>query len=99
MTRTALITGASRGLGAFLAEFLAKQNYRLILTARGADELEEGAQSLRQLGAEVTAIAGDVTDPVHRQSLAAAAQGLGRLDLLINNASTLGVSPLPSLSD
>ena len=46
----------------------------------------------------VVAIPGDVTDPEHRAQLVAAVQGLGRLDLLVNNASTLGASPLPDLA-
>ena len=99
MNRTALITGASRGLGAFLAEFLAKQNYRLILTARGEDDLQAVARSLRRYGTEVKAIAGDVTDETHRRRLGETADDFGSLDLLINNASTLGASPLPPLSD
>jgi len=99
MNRTALITGASRGLGAFLAEFLAKQNYRLILTARGEDDLQAIAQSLRRYGTDVKAIAGDVTDETHRRRLGETADDFGSLDLLINNASTLGESPLPPLSD
>jgi NAD(P)-dependent dehydrogenase (short-subunit alcohol dehydrogenase family) len=46
----------------------------------------------------VVAIAGDVTDPDHRERLVAAVRDLGRLDLLVNNASTLGASPLPALA-
>jgi NAD(P)-dependent dehydrogenase (short-subunit alcohol dehydrogenase family) len=47
----------------------------------------------------VTALAGDVTQPAHRAALAAAAQAAGRLDLLVNNAGTLGASPLPALAE
>ncbi len=63
---------------------------------RGADRLEPVAADLATR-TRVIAIAGDVTDPHHREQLAAAVHALGRLDLLVNNASTLGASPLPSL--
>ena len=99
MRRVALITGASRGLGASLAEFLARQGYDLIMTARGREPLERVAQTLEGRGGEVVAIAGDVADDGHRRRLVAAAESLGGLDLLVNNASTLGAAPLPRLAD
>lgn len=89
MTNTALITGASRGLGLALARSLADAGWRLVLTARGRDDLERAAA---ELGA--TAIAGDVTDPAHIERLSLA---VPELDLLVNNASVLGVTPLPRL--
>ncbi|KAB8190373.1 SDR family NAD(P)-dependent oxidoreductase [Nonomuraea phyllanthi] len=90
MTNTALITGASRGLGLALARSLAGAGWNLVLTARGAADLERVAA---ELGA--TAIPGDVTEAGHVQRLAQAAP---RLDLLVNNASDLGVTPLPPLA-
>ncbi|WP_327586365.1 SDR family oxidoreductase [Nonomuraea sp. NBC_00507] len=90
MTNTALITGASRGLGLALARSLAGSGWNLVLTARGADDLERVAA---ELGA--TAIPGDVADPAHVERLARAAP---ELDLLVNNASDLGVTPLPPLA-
>jgi NAD(P)-dependent dehydrogenase (short-subunit alcohol dehydrogenase family) len=89
-TPVALITGASRGLGETLAHFLAGQSYDLILTARGVDALNTVAQRLAQYGSQVIALPGDVADAPHRQRLADAAHRLGRLDILINNASALG---------
>ncbi len=97
--RAAMITGASRGLGLTLAEFLAAQGYDLILTARGADALLSAANSLRAYGTRIIALAGDVADATHRRQLSEAAQSLGRLDLLVNNASILGATPLPALAD
>jgi len=86
-------------LGASLAEFLARQGYDLIMTARGHEPLERVAQTLEGRGGEVVAIAGDVADDGHRRRLVAAAASLGGLDLLVNNASTLGAAPLPGLAD
>ncbi|MDP9863571.1 MULTISPECIES: SDR family oxidoreductase [Streptosporangium] len=93
MTKTALITGASRGLGLALARSLASDGWRLILTARGADALKPVADELGAL-----ALAGDVADPAHRDRLAHAVQDHGGLDLLVNNASGLGAVPLPPLA-
>jgi NAD(P)-dependent dehydrogenase (short-subunit alcohol dehydrogenase family) len=97
--RVALITGASRGLGTTLAGFLAGQGYDLILTARGSEALQAAADGLKPYHTAVIALAGDVADPAHRQRLFEAAQSFGRLDVLANNASDLGPSPLPTLAD
>lgn len=97
--RIALITGASRGLGALLADFLAAQGYDLVLTARGANVLESVVTGLRKYGGTVLALPGDVADAAHRKTLVVTAQSLGGLDLLINNASDLGTTPLPTLTE
>lgn len=96
--RVAFISGASKGLGYTLAKFLATQQYDLIITARGAQALQSAAQQLSADGAQVTAIAGNVSDASHRQQVVDAIQARGRLDLLINNASTLGPLPMPQLA-
>jgi NAD(P)-dependent dehydrogenase (short-subunit alcohol dehydrogenase family) len=92
-TRTALITGASRGLGRALARSLAADGWRLVIDARRPFDLHAVAAELP--GA--VAIPGDVADPSHRGALRQAVADLGQLDLLVNNASTLGVTPLPTL--
>ena len=94
----AVITGASQGLGLALATALARDGWSLVLDARRAHRLEAAAAGLSGPG-EVSAIAGDVTDPPHRQALAEAAAALGPVRLIVNNASTLGASPLPTLTD
>ena len=95
-THTALITGASRGLGLALASRLAKMRWNLIIDARGADALNVTRTELSHL-TSVIAIPGDVTDPAHRQALVDAAIKMGGLDALVNNASILGPSPQPKL--
>lgn len=94
--RVAIITGASRGLGEALARQLAADHWALVLDARGAQALERVAAELCRT-TQVTAIAGDVTDPTHRAELIAAAGRMGSLELLVNNAGILGPSPQPRL--
>ncbi len=96
--KTALITGPSRGLGFTLADFLAAQGYTLIINARDETALEAVAQSLGRYGHPVYAFPGDVRDPDHRRVLAEVVRDQGGLDLLVNNASDLGASPLPELA-
>lgn len=98
MRKTALITGASRGLGLALARRLAERGWTLIIDARGGAALEEARAELSLL-TDTIAIAGDVSDPTHRAALADAARRVGGLDALINNASILGPSPQPALVD
>jgi NAD(P)-dependent dehydrogenase (short-subunit alcohol dehydrogenase family) len=98
MAHTALITGASRGLGLALARALAQHGWQLLIDGRGAVALETARAELAQ-HTTVIAISGDVTDAAHRQSLAEAAAQLGGLDIAVNNASILGPSPQPNLLD
>lgn len=92
----ALVTGATRGLGRALADGLADRGWELIVDGRDPRALA-AARTALAARTRVDAIAGDVTDATHRRDLTAAVHAAGRLDLLVNNASTLGPSPLPAL--
>lgn len=95
--RTALVTGASRGLGAVVATHLVRTGHHVIVTARHRDGLDALAERLRKEGGRVSALAGDITDAAHRERLAREVAATG-LDVLVNNASALGPSPMPSLA-
>jgi NAD(P)-dependent dehydrogenase (short-subunit alcohol dehydrogenase family) len=102
MHPVAVITGASQGLGLALAEQLGAAGWNLVIDARRGDRLHTAAASIRALAdpqIEVVAIAGDITDAAHRDELVARARALGPVRLVVNNASTLGASPLPRLDD
>jgi NAD(P)-dependent dehydrogenase (short-subunit alcohol dehydrogenase family) len=93
---TAIVTGASRGLGLALARALAERGWKLVIDAREAGPLDAAATDLA-LVTDVVALPGDVADTAHRAELVAAAGGA--VDLLVNNASVLGPSPQPKLAD
>jgi NAD(P)-dependent dehydrogenase (short-subunit alcohol dehydrogenase family) len=97
----AIVTGASRGLGEALAAGLTAEGWSVVIDGRDAGALEAAAGRIRVAapGARVTAIPGDITDEEHRHALTAAAFDAGGLDLVVNNAGTLGAAPLPPLAD
>jgi NAD(P)-dependent dehydrogenase (short-subunit alcohol dehydrogenase family) len=94
-TQVALITGATQGLGRALAHELDERGWQLVLTGRNPGRIT----ALRSQLPSATVVPGDVTDPRHRQTLGSLIAQVGRLDLLVNNASELGPSPLPGLAD
>jgi len=95
--RTALVTGASRGLGLALTAALAAQGWHVVVDGRDPDTLEAAISPLRHSsdGGSVITVVGDISDPEHRAALVAA--GEGPIHLVINNAGGLGPSPLPAL--
>lgn len=98
LERTALLTGASRGLGLALARALAARGWNLIVDGRDAQRLRAARDELARV-THVAMMPGDVADAAHRHALAVLARGHAGLDAVINNASTLGPSPLPALLD
>jgi NAD(P)-dependent dehydrogenase (short-subunit alcohol dehydrogenase family) len=94
--QVAIVTGASRGLGLALARELASRGWRLVIDARGEEDLDRAGRELAQ-ATDVRALAGDVADGAHRRALVDAAGE--RIDLLVNNASVLGPSPQPELGE
>jgi NAD(P)-dependent dehydrogenase (short-subunit alcohol dehydrogenase family) len=94
--QTAIVTGASRGLGLALARALAARGHRLVIDARGAAALEAARAELAAM-TDVVALPGDVCDAAHRSALVDAAGD--RIDVVVNNASVLGPSPQPALRD
>ncbi|HUH02565.1 MAG TPA: SDR family oxidoreductase [Kofleriaceae bacterium] len=97
---TILITGGSRGLGLALAEASAKTGARVALVARDRTELDAAVARIRAAGGHAHGIVADVGDKraIHRIAGEAAAV-LGPIDVLVNNASTLGPTPLRLLLD
>ena len=98
--RAALVTGGSRGLGAALGRALAGAGARVVLVARGREDLERTVHEIRAAGGSAYALVGDVGDKESVHFLAGAAAALvGPVDLLVHNASTLGPTPLRLLLD
>jgi len=97
--KTALITGGSRGLGLALSLQLAADGWNLVVDARDAGALERARRAIDAAGpGTVIALAGDIADPVHATALVNAAAGQAGFELLVNNAGTLGPSPLPHVA-
>ena len=94
----AVVTGASRGLGAVIARTLAGKGFDLLLTARDAAALARVESELRSFEGRAVALPGDVTDPMHRGRIAQAVGRSGGLDLLVNNAAIPGPAPAPELA-
>lgn len=98
--KVALITGASRGLGRSLAVAFAREGAALALCARGREDLEQVAAEVAALGAPVLATAADVRSTRDLERLVALTlDRYRRVDVLVNNASELGPTPLPYLAD
>jgi NAD(P)-dependent dehydrogenase (short-subunit alcohol dehydrogenase family) len=98
--KTAVITGASRGLGRALAFTFAREGAALGICARNEPDLDEAADILRSLGADVVAVRADIAvDRDRERFLATVLDRFGSIEILVNNASTLGLTPLPYLAD
>ncbi len=94
---TAVVTGASRGLGYAITGALYQRGWRVIVDARDGERLRSGFAHLVD-DDRIAIVPGDVTDASHRQAIAQAVAGFGQCDLLVNNASVLSPSPQPALA-
>jgi NAD(P)-dependent dehydrogenase (short-subunit alcohol dehydrogenase family) len=94
----AVITGGSRGLGKALASALLDRGWSVVIDGRERAALERAESEMASSSGTLVVLAGDVTEAAHRSELLGAAERLGGLDLLVNNASTLGATPLPGLA-
>lgn len=98
LDKTALVTGASRGIGQAIARAFAAEGARLVLTARGGDALENAARELTAAGSDVLFLAGDVADAEFVQSLfKRMGERFGHVDLLVNNAGAFDGGPIDAL--
>jgi NAD(P)-dependent dehydrogenase (short-subunit alcohol dehydrogenase family) len=98
VAQVAIVTGASRGLGAVVARVLAGRGWDLVLGGRDEGALHAVETALAQTGRRIRTVAGDITEAATRGRLVAEASALGGLQLLVNNASELGViAPLPEI--
>lgn len=95
MTRVALVTGGSRGLGRALASALIERDWTVVIDGRDSEAVAETQAEMRS--DRLFAVSGNVTDPDHRAAVVKAVAQHGDLDLLVNNASFLGPSPQPRL--
>ena len=97
MGTVTIITGASTGIGRSLAHAWAERNATVILAARSADKLTQVAREVESKGGRARVVAGDVTDPAHRQALVDAAEAEGGLDVLVNNAGRGYYATVPEI--
>ena len=95
MSSTALITGASQGIGKATALLFAKKGYDLIVTARTKDKLESVAEEIRSFGTQVLAIATDVSDRSAVEALVnLGIERFSQIDVLVNNAGVCMTAPM-----
>jgi len=86
--KNAVLTGASRGLGPYIAKALAREGVNLLLLARSLDKLQEVASELGGYGVNIDLAAADITDPDERRNIPKRARNmLGRVDIIVNNAA------------
>jgi len=98
LDKVVIVTGASSGIGAATAEYLAGAGARVMLAARRADRLAELVEKIRSRGGKAALCVTDVSDRAATQRLAAATlEAFGRIDVLVNDAGVMSIAPLSSL--
>ena len=96
--KVAIVTGASSGLGESTARHLAARGARVVLAARRTDRLDKVVAKIRESGGQAVAVATDVTKRADLERLAASAvEAFGRIDVLVNNAGVMPLSPIDRL--
>jgi len=96
--KVAIVTGASSGIGESMARHLAARGAKVVLAARRTDRLDKVVAEIREAGGEAIAIATDVAQRADLEKLAAeTVEAFGRIDLLVNNAGVMPLSPLEKL--
>ncbi len=97
--KTAIVTGSSKGIGYAIAEALAREDANVVVNARNVHEVQLAAERLDRLGTgHVAAVAGDMRSYDDVKAMMGAAQDLGGLDVLVNNAGVGGFAPVDQLS-
>ncbi|MDR7074923.1 SDR family NAD(P)-dependent oxidoreductase [Fictibacillus barbaricus] len=100
MKKLAMITGASKGLGKALSLYFAKEGYNLAICSRTEETIQEVKKEAVELGADVLALGADMSTAKDVERFVALTEEYyGKIDVLINNASILGPSPMPFLLD
>lgn len=98
--KVAIVTGGGQGVGFGIAQALAAEGAHLVITGRDADKLKKAGDTLQSLGAEVLSVTGDVRQRAHAgEVIAATIKRFGQLDVLVNNAQSMGMAPVESVSD
>ena len=96
--KVAIVTGASSGIGESMARHLAARGAKVVLAARRTDRLDQVVAEIREAGGEAVAIATDVSKRADLEKLAAATvEAFGRIDVLVNNAGVMPLSPIEKL--
>jgi 3-oxoacyl-[acyl-carrier protein] reductase len=100
-TRTAIVTGASKGIGAAIAQRLARDGIAVVVNyARGRAEAEELVRSIEAGGGKAIAVQADIADPVGIATLFDAGEkAFGGIDILVNNAGIMKTSPIAQTDD
>lgn len=100
MSKIIMITGASKGLGKALTIYFAKEGYDLAICARNEENLLHVKKEAEAIGSNVLAVVADASIPKDvERFVAMTEEHFGKIDVLINNASILGPSPMPYLLD
>ena len=100
LDKVALVTGASKGIGFETAKIFAEEDAKIVMTARGEDDLESAADTIRAIGGRVITVAGDVGVRADcERALDAAKSGFGGLDILVNNAGIGYFAEVENMTD